>query len=157
MRSTCYVGIAILAGIMLAGASGIRADAQDNERGSHRECSVATLRGDYGIQIQGTRPSGPGGPIESIVGVAIRRYDGNGNFAQVDNVHGSISGTVPDRPGYGTYVVNADCTGVGYLQLPTFSIEERLVIVDNGLEVRSATTNPPPVMVTAVHIKIHHD
>ena len=54
-------------------------------------------------------------------------------------------------------VVNADCTGVGYLQLPTFSIEEHLVIVDNGLEVRSATTNPPPVMATGVQIKIHHD
>ena len=95
--------------------------------------------------------------MESVVGVVIRTYDGSGNFEQVDNVHGSISGTVPDRPGFGTYVVNADCTGVGYLQLPGFAIEERLVIVDNGLELRSATMNPPPVMVTGVHRKIHHN
>lgn len=160
MRRT-YVAMAILAGVMLAGAGGIRADnVQDNERGRRRQCSVATLRGDYGIQIQGTRPSGPGGPIESVVGVVIRTYDGNGSFEQIDNVHGSISGTVPDRPGFGTYVVNANCTGVAYLQLlpgPPFAIEERLVIVDNGLELSSATMNPPPVMVTGVHHKIHHN
>jgi hypothetical protein len=152
--------MAILVGVMLAGAGGIRADTvQENERGRHRQCSVATLRGDYGIQIQGTRPSGPGGPIESVVGVVIRTYDGNGSFEQIDNVHGSISGTVPDRPGFGTYVVNANCTGVAYLQLPgpPFTIEERLVIVDNGLELSSATMNPPPVMVTSVHHKIHHN
>lgn len=159
MRRT-YVAMAILAGVMLAGAGGIRADnVQDNERGRRRQCSVATLRGDYGIQIQGTRPSGPGGPIESVVGVVIRTYDGNGSFEQIDNVHGSISGTVPDRPGFGTYVVNANCTGVAYLQMlgPPFAIEERLVIVDNGLELSSATMNPPPVMVTGVHHKIHHN
>jgi hypothetical protein len=159
MRRT-YVAMAILTGVMLAGAGGIRADnVQENERGRRRQCSVATLRGDYGIQIQGTRPSGPGGPIESVVGVAIRTYDGNGSFEQIDNVHGSISGTVPDRPGFGTYVVNANCTGVAYLQLPgpPFAIEERLVIVDNGLELSSATMNPPPVMVTGVHHKIHHN
>ena len=158
MRRTGHVGIAILVGIVLSGASGVRAgDAQDNESRHFRKCSVATLRGDYGIQIQGTGPSGPGGPMESVVGVVIRTYDGNGTFEQTDNVHGSISGTVPDRPGFGTYVVNADCTGVAYLQLPTFSIEERLVIVDNGLELSSATMNPPPVMVTGVHHKIHHN
>jgi hypothetical protein len=159
MRRT-YVATAILAGVMLAGAGGIRADSvQDNEWGRRRQCSVATLRGDYGIQIQGTRPSGPGGPIESVVGVVIRTYDGNGSFEQIDNLHGSISGTVPDRPGFGTYVVNANCTGVAYLQLPgpPFAIEERLVIVDNGLELSSATMNPPPVMVTGVHHKIHHN
>jgi len=153
-----YVAIAIVAGVTLTGVRGIRAhDVQDNERGRRRECSVATLRGDYGIQIQGTRPSGPGRPMESIVGVVIRTYDGRGNFEQIDNVHGSISGTVPDRPGFGTYVVNADCTGVAYLQLPGFAIEERLVIVDNGLELRSATMNPSPVMVTGTHRKIQHN
>jgi hypothetical protein len=160
MRRTGYVGIAVLLGIVLSGASGIRADdAQDNDSRHFRKCSVATLRGDYGIQIQGTRPSGPGGPMESVVGVVIRTYDGKGTFEQTDNVHGSISGTVPDRPGFGTYVVNADCTGVAYLQLPgpPFAIEERLVIVDNGLELSSATMNPPPVMVTGVHHKIHHN
>lgn len=159
MRRT-YVAIAIVVGVMLTGVRGIRAhDVQDNERGRRRECSVATLRGDYGIQIQGTRPSGPGGPIESVVGVVIRTYDGNGNFEQIDNVHGSISGTVPNRPGFGTYVVNADCTGVAYLQLPgpPFAIEERLVIVDNGLELLGATINPQPVMVTSVQRKIHHN
>jgi hypothetical protein len=53
-------------------------------------------------------------------------------------------------------VVNADCTGIGYLLLPGFAIEDRFVIVDNGLELRSATMNPL-VMVTGVYRKIHHD
>jgi hypothetical protein len=33
-----------------------------------------------------------------------------GNFTQVDNIHGSVTGWVPNRPGSGTYQVNPDCT-----------------------------------------------
>ncbi len=62
---------------------------------------MATLRGDYGGQIEGTRPA-PGGLTESVIGVVIRTYDGQGNFSQIDNVKGSITGTVADRSGFGT-------------------------------------------------------
>jgi hypothetical protein len=118
-------------------------------------CSEATLHGAYGIQIQGTRPSGPGGPIESVVGVLIRVYDGRGHFTQVDNVKGSITGIVPDREGSGTYEVDEDCTGVTNFEPgPGIVITEKLVIVDRGREVLSIVSNPLPNMVSTVQKKI---
>ena len=81
-----------------------------------QNCRDRTLRGTYGIQIQGTRPSAPGGPIETVIGVVIRTYDGHGSFTQIDNVKGSISGIAFDRAGSGTYDVAADCTAVVQLQ-----------------------------------------
>jgi hypothetical protein len=69
---------------------------------------------------------------------------------------GSITGTVPDSPGFGTYEVNADCTGVVRFQAaPGVVIEERLVIVDNGREIRTAVMVPAAVMITGVHQRIH--
>jgi hypothetical protein len=118
-------------------------------------CSEATLRGAYGIQLQGTRPAGPDGPIESVVGVVLRVYDGQGHFTQVDNVKGSITGIVPDGEGSGTYEVAEDCTGMATLEpVPGIVITEKLVIVDRGLEVFSIAANPLPVMVSAVQKKI---
>jgi hypothetical protein len=102
------------------------------------------------VQIQGTRPSTPGGPIESVIGVVIRYYDGHGGFTQVDNVKGSSSGTTPDRQGVGTYEVSPDCTAIAHAQpAPNILLEERIVIVDDGRELLSATIQPAPVMVTA--------
>ena len=151
MRKLTKMGFVIAA--MASAVSGV-AQANDNDH-DRKACSNATLRGDYGIQLQGTRPSSPGGPIESVIGVAIRHYDGHGQFTQVDNVHGSISGTVPDRPGFGTYQVNDDCTGVVNLQPgPGILIESRVVIVDNGHEIRSATMQPPLLMVTSTELKM---
>jgi hypothetical protein len=125
------------------------------EQWRHRGCSEATLRGDYGIQLSGTRPSAPGGPIESVTGVVLRTYDGQGRFTQVDNVKGSISGITPDRPGDGTYQVNSDCTGtVTAVPGPGILLEDRFVIVDGGREVRSIVVTPPLVMVTATQKKI---
>ena len=37
----------------------------------HPACSNATLTGDYGFSVTGTRPSGPNLPIETIVGIAM--------------------------------------------------------------------------------------
>jgi hypothetical protein len=37
---------------------------------------------------------------------------------------------------------------------PNINIVERFVIVDGGFELCSATMEPPPVMVTAVHRRI---
>ena len=94
----------VLAAILVAGigasASG-KSDDRDNSK-RVRPCTNETLQGTYGIQIQGTQPSGPGGPIESVIGVIIRYYDGLGQFTQVSNVKGSITGWVPDRVSGGT-------------------------------------------------------
>ena len=140
---------------VLCGARMISAENQDNDgRKDGPSCSEMTVRGDYGIQIQGTRPA-PGGLTESVIGIVLRNYDGQGNFSQVSNVKGSITGTVPDSQGFGTYEVNPDCTGIVRFQPgPGILLEERLVIVDNGREIRTAVMIPTAVMITGVHQRI---
>ncbi len=121
------------------------------------QCSSATIRGTYGIQIAGTRPVPPssGGGTETVTGVVRRTYDGAGNFTQIDNVKGSVTGFVPDRPGSGTYQVNANCTGLTQFEpAPGMVIEERFVIVRRGREIRSITSSPAAVMVSAVASQI---
>lgn len=142
--------------VVLGGARIMSANGQqDDESGIGRSCSEATIRGAYGIQIQGTRPA-PGGLTESVIGIVRRTYDGQGNFSQVSNVKGSVTGTVPDAEGSGTYEVNSDCTGVVRFQPgPGILLEERLVIVDNGREIRTAVMLPTPVMITGVHQRIY--
>jgi len=123
-------------------------------------CSNQTLKGTYGLLISGTRPapsvlanSGfylPGSP-EQVIGVVIQTFDGNGNFSQTDNVKGSLSGIIFDRPGSGSYTVNPDCTGtfsVNNTGIP-FPIVNRFVIVNGGTEFRSVVVSPQAVMVMA--------
>jgi len=145
------LGVGVAVAIALVGTWGVGARAKEESR-EHRGCDVSTIKGSYGIQISGMRPSAPGGPIESVIGVVIRHYDGRGQFEQVDNVKGSISGMVPDRAGFGTYTVNEDCSGVAQAQpSPNLLLEERFVIVNDGDEIRSMTSLPAPVMVTGVY------
>jgi len=115
-------------------------------------CTNATLQGDYGFTVSGTRPPGPGATtVETVVGVAMTNFDGNGNLTQTDNIHGSISGyPSPDRKGTGTYSLNADCTGTMQLSNPgSPTLTLAIVVVDNGNEVRTAVVDPLPVMVTS--------
>ena len=157
MRRTAWVvTAAVTAAVVVGGARMMGADGQENrDRGREKQCSEATVRGDYGIQIQGTRPA-PGGLTESVIGIVLRNYDGHGSFSQVSNVKGSLTGTVPDSQGFGTYEVNADCTGVVRFQpAPGVLLEERLVIVDDGREIRTAVMVPTAVMITGVHQRLH--
>jgi hypothetical protein len=124
-------------------------------------CTTATIEGDYGFIVTGTRPSAPGGPVETVVGVAMTHFDGNGSFTQTDNIHGSITGlAAPNRQGTGSYTINSDCTGTMKLSnsgSPTLTLA--IVIVDDGNEVRAAVMDPtasvspgtaaPQVMVTS--------
>jgi len=109
-------------------------------------CTEATLQGPYGFTITGMRPSAPtpGAPVEMIVGVALTTFDGNGNFTQTDNIHGSITGlAAPNRKGTGTYTINQDCTGTMILNnpgVPTLTLS--IVVVDDGNEVRTAVVDP---------------
>lgn len=121
--------------------------AQDDD--GRPACSNATLEGNYGFTITGTRPSGPSLPIETVVGVAMTHFDGAGNLTQTDNIHGSLSGfPTPDRPGTGTYTLNADCTGtMTLLNAGAPPIVLRIVVVDDGNEVRTAVVSPLPVLV----------
>ena len=121
-------------------------------------CTDATIRGTYGIQMQGTGPVPPPvGGTQTLIGVVRRTYDGMGNFTQIDNIHGSVTGWVPDRQGSGTYQVNPDCTAATqFVPGPGAPvIEERLVIIDGGSELYSATVSPLPTMVTTVSKRIN--
>ena len=115
-------------------------------------CTNHTLRGTYGFHMQGTVPVPPPvGGTQTVIGVVEVTYDGMGNFTQIDNIHGSVTGWVPDRPGSGTYQVNPDCTGSTQLSpAPNVFIEQRMVIVDGGSELYTITTSPPPFLVTAL-------
>ena len=117
-------------------------------------CSDATIRGTYGLQMQGTIPA-PGGGTQAVIGVAMRTYDGDGRFTQIDNLKGAVTGIVPDRPGSGTYQVNEDCTAIALFQPgPGITIEERIVILERGDELKSISSSPPPIMISAVHTRI---
>jgi len=122
--------------------------ANDDDR---RACSNRTLRGDYGILVSGIRGAGPG-ITESFVGTALRTYDGQGGFTQVDNSHGQLTGARTDVPAFGTYDVNADCSGTSMIFFPgaPFPVETAFVIVDRGEEVQDAVMAPQPNLVTAV-------
>lgn len=147
------VACAGLGSIVLdAGANPARADIGAPDR---FECGNELLKGTYGIQMQGTRPVPGGTGLEAVIGVVIRTYDGRGNFTQLDNIKGAVSGLAPDRPGAGTYNVNADCSGTTRFEpAPGVVVEERFVVLDYGHEVRSISTTPQPIMVTAVAKRI---
>jgi hypothetical protein len=116
-------------------------------------CTDGTLRGTYGIQMEGTRPVPPPvGGSQTLIGVATRTYDGMGNFTQIDNVHHSVTGWTPDRQGSGTYQVNPDCTvATQFVPGPGAPvIEERIVIVDGGSEYYSITVSPLTAMISSV-------
>jgi hypothetical protein len=158
MRRVMSASAAVVALGVLAAAQGFsseRSDAENSLPGGPRGCSVATLRGAYGIHVQGTRPAAPAGPTESAIGVVLRTYDGAGQFTQVDNIKGSITGVTPDRPGFGTYEVNEDCTAVAHFQPgPGISLEERMVIAAGGDEVLSIVSSPLPVMMSGRQIRV---
>jgi len=121
---------------------------------AHRGCSNRTLRGDYGILVSGVRALGPT-VTETFIGTAIRTYDGRGNFEQIDNSHGTVTGAVTNSPGVGTYTVNANCSGTSTLFLPGAPpIETSFVIVDHGDEVKDIVMSPAPNLVTAVLTRV---
>lgn len=129
-------------------------------------CNNLTLKGAYGLSISGSRPA-PSvlansgfylpGSIEQVIGVLIQTFDGNGNFTQTDNVKGSLSGIIFDRPGAGTYTINADCTGTFSLVnmgIP-FPIVTRFVVVNGGAQFHAVVVSPQTVMVMSQGTRIN--
>jgi hypothetical protein len=147
------VALLVSVGVFLLVVAGIQGSDPGPSGTQGFPCTNATIRGTYGIHMQGTGPVPPPvGGTQTLVGVVKRTYDGMGNFTQIDNVHGSVTGWVPDRPGSGSYQVNPDCTAATQFQPGPGAplIEERIVIVDGGSELYSATTSPLPLMVATV-------
>ncbi len=136
------VGLALL---LLTSAC---AFAQD--RGHERRCTNATLKGNYGFTIAGTRPTGPPpAPIENFIGLAITNYDGHGNLTQTYGTsHGSISGDSTTDTGSGTYEINPDCSGTATLNLtgrPTpVTLRLWIVVVDGGDQINLVVMTPTP-------------
>jgi hypothetical protein len=144
------VALLVSAGLLLLLVSGIQGSGQSTSVDGF-ECADATIRGTYGIQMQGTGPVPPPvGGTQTLVGVVTRTYDGMGNFTQIDNIHGSVTGWVPNRPGSGTYQVNPDCTfATQFVPGPDAPvIEERGVIIEHGKELYTVTVAPMPTMVS---------
>ncbi len=136
-------GVAIIVGLSLSGTA-----TAANPDG--RECTNRSLRGDYGILVSGIRGLGPG-VAESFVGTALRTYDGDGQFTQIDNGHGEITGFRQDVPAYGTYEVHANCSGTSLIYFPgaPSPVETAFVIVAHGDEVKDAVMAPARNIVTA--------
>ena len=137
-------GLAVIVGLSLSGTA--TAANQDGPR----DCTNRTLRGDYGILVSGIRGVGPG-LAESFVGTALRTYDGDGQFTQIDNGHGEITGFRKDVPAYGTYEVHAYCSGTSLIYFPgaPSPVETAFVIVAHGDEVKDAVMAPARNIVTA--------
>ena len=137
-------GLAIIVGLSLSS----KATAANND--GRRECTNRKLRGDYGILVSGIRGLGPG-RSESFVGTALRTYDGDGRFTQIDNGHGEITGFQQDVPAYGTYEVHANCSGTSLIYFPgaPFPVETAFVIVADGDEVKDAVMAPAPNIASA--------
>ena len=145
-------------GLLLhAGGVDQNANTAPRAQGGALQCTNATISGTYGGQVQGTRPVPAclGGGMENVIGVLTRTYDGAGNFTQIDNVKGSVTGITPDRAGAGTYQVSANCTAVTqFVPAPGQLLEERMVIVQNSGELRTIVSTPLGVMVTSISERI---
>jgi hypothetical protein len=141
----------VAVGVLLLFVAGIQGDPPPSGTQGF-PCTNGTLRGTYGYHMQGTAPVPPPvGGTQTVIGVVKVTYDGMGNFTQIDNIHGSVTGWVPDRPGSGTYQVNPDCTAsTQFSPAPNVFIEQRMVIVDGGNELYTITTSPLSSMVTAL-------
>lgn len=130
-------------------------------------CSSETLEGVYGISISGTRPAPPPasgtpnyipGTIEQVIGVDTRTFDGHGNFTQISNEKGSLSGIVaPNSAVHGTYTVNPDCSGTTTIIIPgvPFPVVLDIVIVNHGEEFHGIVASPQPVMVSSNGRKVN--
>ena len=124
------------------------------ENAKQRFCGDSLVRGTYAGQMQGTQTM-PDGTVQNIIGVVIRVYDGEGGIVQWDNVKNSVNGYTPNRYGSGTYHVNDDCTvDTAFHPVPTVTIQERAVIVDDGRELRSITVLPIGLFVTSIQQRI---
>ena len=104
--------------------------AQENEDPSHHTCSDRTLRGTYGLKLEGR--SLAAGPFASV---SQLRFDGNGHMTGSEI--GSLNGQIVQRTVAGSYTVNADCTG--FIIIPSTLVRPHdargdFVLVDGGRE-----------------------
>jgi hypothetical protein len=99
-----------------------------------KTCSNRTLRGAYGSAIDGTIVLPSPAPNLLLRGLAMQKFDGHGNFSQVDFITLNGAPEFSDwRPATGTYQVNPDCTGTAVINFEDGgSLNTRFLVVDGG-------------------------
>lgn len=135
-----WVGVA---GLVAACGAGALASAPAARRAESPQesarCTDRTIRGDYGFSIDGTVLAGTPNAF-LLRGVAMTRFDGEGNLSQVDfTTRNGMPMGADWRPATGTYAINPDCTGTAEI-VPADgspSLRLRLVVVDHGREIRT--------------------
>lgn len=133
----------------------VPAAAQSDE---DRACSVATLKGTFGLHASGIRPLPGSNQTESHSTLARRSYDGKGGLKSWPVVsQGQVSGVTEGTGAAqnGTYEVNPDCTGQTTLTIVTpngsVQLNARFVIVNHGLEIIEVPTAPGNIAVARLH------
>jgi hypothetical protein len=103
-----------------------------------RDCSTATLQGGYGFfAYNSILPAGT-----PRLAIGRLSFDGKGNFTNAFTFNDN--GTVSQHTDFGTYTVNADCTGKIFTNGGTKTIE--IVIVDSGNEFYQLRTEDASVL-----------
>ena len=143
------------------------------QAGDHDGCGNETLKGDYGFRISGNILNSAGTPVVNREGVAMTHFDGKGGLTQVDFVMANglpqpgpadpVTGFHIDE--WGTYTVNADCTGSAIIHFPvppngTSGAEIDLIFVlsQGGRTIHTIVTKLiPPNTTTPVPVSIHSD
>ena len=148
-------GILVACIVALGPVLATGAELRDSGHEEPFSCSNATLRGNYGFTLTGIRPAGRGLPQVAVVGTALTSFHGDGTFDQFDNLNVNSPDVAyqPDRPGSGTYSLNADCSGTMYLTASGVTLQLSITVVDHGREVRTAVVTPE-VIVTSNGRKI---
>jgi hypothetical protein len=115
-----------------------------------KTCSNRTLRGDYGSAIDGSIPLPSPAPSLLLHGLVMQRFDGRGNFTQVDFITLNGAPEFSDwRPATGTYSVNPDCTGTQVINFNdgSPSLNLRLVVVDGGRQILALVEGIPTAAI----------
>lgn len=137
MRARLPAISAVGIGMLLLGAEPALVDTALAE---DRECSVATLRGTYGLYGQGTAFIGTP-QVAQEVDSGIFTSDGKGNVA--GSVTFSLNGQIFRTKFTGTYLVNADCTATATIQDDFGEVlHEEGAIFDRGRVFRFIETDP---------------
>jgi hypothetical protein len=125
---------------------------------SFGQCSLATVRGSWGFQGRGTAMmSIPGGtaPVPTpFVSLGTIKVGPQGNYTGRGTI--SIGGQVQDVDFTGAIQVNPDCTATDTGKVGPLEAIGRMVILDNGNEMRELPTTHPlgPVTETATFRRI---
>jgi hypothetical protein len=112
-------------------------------------CSLASLKGPYALDRQGTLVSSILGlPAPAPWGeVAFEQYDGVGGFSGKATVN--VGGAVVSGTLTGTYTINSDCTGTKTVNTSVgVTVHEAIIVIGGGQRMIGTQTDPWAVIQT---------